>query len=126
MTITGVYLAGLYLVSIHYQTYYFTGNGTAFFSQLANDFTVLGAVIILAIALFSDQPKNYSKHIRLLALVVCIAFAFHFPSGKFVFNTLLRGLALALVISPMIVFGYTIPQGYSRAWKRQRAVASND
>jgi hypothetical protein len=120
MTIIGVYLTGLYRVSIHYQAYYLAGNGSAFFSQLANDFSVLGAVVILAVALFSDQPTKYSRHIRFLSFLVCVAFAFHFPSGKFTYDTLLRGTALAMAIFPMLLFGYSIPHGCLRAWQRIR------
>jgi len=122
LTITSVYLAGLHRVSIHYQAFYFTGDSSAFFSELANDFTVLGAVIVLALVMFSDRPQNYSKNIRLLTLVICIALAFHFPSRQFTSDTLLRGLVFTLAVLPMILFGHSIPQALSRAWVRLKSI----
>ncbi len=118
LIITGVYLIGLHRVSIQYQAYYFTDDSSAFFSGIANDFTALGAVIVSALALLGGQPQSYSKNIRFLALIICIAFAFHFPTGRFTYNTLSRGAVLTLAISPMILFGYSIPYALAQAWIR--------
>jgi hypothetical protein len=124
LIITGVYLVGLHRVSVRYQTFYFTGDGSEFFPGIANDFTALGAVIVVALAILGGQPQRYSKNIRFLAIIICIAFAFDFPTGQFTPSTLLRGVLLALAVFPMIVFGQSIPRALSQAWRRLRGTTA--
>ncbi len=125
LIITGVYLIGLHRVSIHYQAFYFTGDSSAFFSELANDFTILGAVLVFTLAMFSGQPREYSKNIRLITLLVCVAFAFHFPTRQFTYDTLSRAVVLGLIVSPMILFGYSIPHSLCRVWVRLRRTTAS-
>ncbi|HBJ38188.1 MAG TPA: hypothetical protein DDZ51_26225 [Planctomycetaceae bacterium] len=116
LIITGIYLIGLDRVSVHYQAFYFNGESSAFFTSIANDFTLLGAIIVLTLAVLGGQPQGYSKNIRFFAMVICIAFAFHFPTGQFTFITLLRATVLGLAVFPMILFGHSIPHSLTRAW----------
>jgi hypothetical protein len=118
LIITCVYLVGLHRVSVRCQDLYFTGDGAAFFPGIANDFTALGAVIILALAMLGGQRQGYSKSIRFLAVIICIAFAFDFPTGQFTFATLLRSVLLVLVVFPMILFGQSSPFALSQACGR--------
>jgi hypothetical protein len=124
LIITGVYLIGLHRVSVNYQAFYFTGDSSAFFSAIANDFTALGAVIVFALAMLGGQPQSYSKSIRFLAIIICVAFAFHFPSGQFTSTTTLRGTGVALVVFPMIFWGHSIPHALSQAWGRLRGTTA--
>ena len=124
LIITVVYLVGLHCVSVRFQDFYFTGDGSAFFPGIANDFTALGAVIVVALAVLGGQPQRYSKNIRVLAIIICVAFAYDFPTGQFTSNTLLRSVLLAVAVFPMIVFGHSIPRALAQAWRRLRGITA--